>query len=401
MLRGKKILLGITGSIAAYKTAHLVRLLKKAGAQVQVIMSPASLDFITPLTLSTLSENPVYSTFFEEDEKLGMWTNHVDLALWADYMLIAPASANTLGKMAQGICDNLLMACYLSAKCPVLVAPAMDLDMYKHGSTKDNMATLVNRGNVIIPAESGLLASGLEGEGRMAEPENIQSYLEQFIQAKLPLNGKKALVTAGPTYEPIDPVRFIGNHSSGKMGIALAEALAQAGAQVTLVCGPSAVPSSDAVHRINVQTAVEMEAACQVCFAEQDLVIGAAAVADYRPAEVAEQKIKKKGEEMSIHLVKNPDILKGIGAQKQNQILVGFALETENEEAHAEGKLKAKNLDLILLNSLNHEGAGFGGDTNVIQAIGPNNKKHSFGLNTKTKLAQEIIRFIVEKFFHE
>lgn len=301
MLRGKKILLGITGSIAAYKTAHLVRLLKKAGAQVQVIMSPASLDFITPLTLSTLSENPVYSTFFEEDEKLGMWTNHVDLALWADYMLIAPASANTLGKMAQGICDNLLMACYLSAKCPVLVAPAMDLDMYKHGSTKDNMATLVNRGNVIIPAESGLLASGLEGEGRMAEPENIQSYLEQFIQAKLPLNGKKALVTAGPTYEPIDPVRFIGNHSSGKMGIALAEALAQAGAQVTLVCGPSAVPSSDAVHRINVQTAVEMEAACQVCFAEQDLVIGAAAVADYRPAEVAEQKNQKKrgGDEYS------------------------------------------------------------------------------------------------------
>ncbi len=400
MLRGKNILLGVSASIAAYKSAHLVRLLKKAGAHVRVVMTPASLDFITPLTLATLSEEPVYSQFVEEGDETGVWNNHVDMALWADLLLIAPCSANTLGKMVGGQCDNLLMACYLSAKCPVFVAPAMDLDMYKHGSTKDNLKTIVDRGNVLIPAESGELASGLVGEGRMAEPEHIIAFLEDELLRKQPMFGKKALVTAGPTYEAIDPVRFIGNHSSGKMGIALANVLAKKGAEVILVCGPSSVASLPEVKRIDVHSANEMNQVCLEHYAEMHLVICAAAVADYQPAQVAQQKIKKKEDTLHIDLKPTPDILAGLGSKKEKQVLIGFALETENEEANAKSKLERKNLDLIVLNSLQDKGAGFGHDTNKVKLIDRHNKSYSFGLKSKEAIAGDIINHIIEHYFH-
>jgi phosphopantothenoylcysteine decarboxylase/phosphopantothenate--cysteine ligase len=400
MLRGKNILLGVTASIAAYKAAHLIRLLKKAGAHVQVVMTPASLDFTTPLTLATLSGNPCYSSFVEEGDETGVWNNHVDLALWADYFLIAPCSANTLAKMAHGECDNLLMACYLSAKCPVFVAPAMDLDMYQHGTTTDNLSLIIKRNNTVIPAESGELASGLVGEGRMAEPENIIAFVEAYIAERLPLYGKKALVTAGPTYEAIDPVRFIGNRSSGKMGIAIAEYLAELGAEVHLICGPSSQSSTQGVMRMDIHTADEMDAACKAVFSTVDLAICAAAVADYKPRSVANQKIKKKDAALQIDLAPTPDILAGLGAEKTHQVLVGFALETENEEHNAKSKLERKNLDLIVLNSLQDKGAGFGHDTNKITLIDRNNKKHSFGLKSKQDVAKDIVNHIVENHFH-
>jgi phosphopantothenoylcysteine decarboxylase/phosphopantothenate--cysteine ligase len=352
VLSGKKILLGVSGGIAAYKTAHLVRLFIKAGAHVQVIMTPASKDFITPLTLSTLSKNQVYSDFFNEEDKEAMWNNHVDLALWADLFIIAPATANTMSKMANGNCDNLLIATYLSAKCPIYFAPAMDLDMYKHPSTLFSFSKLEKFGNIIIPAEKGELASGLSGEGRMAEPENIVSFLENDLLSKLPLKGKKILITAGPTYEAIDPVRFIGNHSSGKMGYDIASEAANMGAEVILVSGPSHQSlKNDSIQLIKVVSAQEMYDVCLANFENIDVAIAAAAVADYRPKDIATQKIKKQETNLTIELEKTQDILATLGKKKKNQFLIGFALETENEVEHAKNKIKNKNLDLIVLNS--------------------------------------------------
>ncbi len=342
VLNGKKILLGVSGGIAAYKTASLVRLFIKAGAHVQVIMTPASKDFVTPLTLSTLSKNPVYSSFFNEEED-AVWNNHVDLALWADLMIIAPATANTLSKMVTGNSDNLLIATYLSAKCPVYFAPAMDLDMYKHPSTLSSFNTLKQFGNVMIPAENGELASGLSGEGRMAEPENIVSFLEADLESKLPLKGKKILVTAGPTYEAIDPVRFIGNHSSGKMGFDIAKVAANLGASVILITGPTHLKVENSLIKvINVVSAQEMYDACHLNFDDADVAIAAAAVADYKPKFVAVQKIKKAADEFSIELEKTKDILSSLGKIKKNQFLIGFALETENEIENAKLKIQKK-----------------------------------------------------------
>jgi phosphopantothenoylcysteine decarboxylase/phosphopantothenate--cysteine ligase len=341
VLSGKKVVLGISGGIAAYKTAHLVRLFIKAGAQVQVIMTPASKDFITPLTLSTLSKNPVHSTFYNEEEEGAQWNNHVDLALWADFILIAPATANTLSKMVNGNCDNLLIATYLSAKCPVYFAPAMDLDMYKHPSTIASFKALKAFGNIIIPAESGELASGLSGEGRMAEPENIIAFLEADFESKLPLKGKKILITAGPTYEAIDPVRFIGNHSSGKMGFDIAESAARFGAEVILVSGPTHCKVvNEKIKQVTVVSAQQMYDACHLYFDEVDVAIAAAAVADYRPKTVASQKIKKSDANFSIELEKTKDILESLGKIKKNQFLIGFALETENEIENAKAKIQ-------------------------------------------------------------
>ena len=358
VLNGKKILLGVSGGIAAYKTASLVRLFIKAGAHVQVIMTPASKDFVTPLTLSTLSKNPVHSTFYNQDDQDAVWNNHVELGLWADLMLIAPATANTLSKMATGNCDNLLIATYLSAKCPVYFAPAMDLDMYKHPSTLSSFAALKQFGNVMIPAENGELASGLSGEGRMAEPENIIAFLEADLESKLPLKGKKILITAGPTYEAIDPVRFIGNHSSGKMGFDIANEAAKLGAQVILVAGPTHFKAKNSlVEVINVVSAQEMYDACHAYYNQVDVAIAAAAVADYKPKVVALQKIKKAADEFSIELEKTKDILASLGAIKKDQFLIGFALETQNEIENAKLKIQKKNLDLIVLNSLQDEGA--------------------------------------------
>ncbi|WP_320814988.1 bifunctional phosphopantothenoylcysteine decarboxylase/phosphopantothenate--cysteine ligase CoaBC [Flavobacterium sp.] len=399
VLSGKKILLGISGGIAAYKTAHLVRLFIKAGAHVQVIMTPASKDFITPLTLSTLSKNQVYSDFFNEDDKEAMWNNHVDLALWADLFIIAPATANTMSKMANGNCDNLLIATYLSAKCPVYFAPAMDLDMYKHASTLSSFSKLKQFGNIIIPAESGELASGLSGEGRMAEPENIVSFLENDILSKLPLKGKKILITAGPTYEVIDPVRFIGNHSSGKMGYDIASEAANKGAEVILVSGPShQVLKNDSVKLIRVVSAQEMYDACQAYFANVDVAIAAAAVADYRPKNVATQKIKKQDANFTIELEKTQDILATLGEKKKAQFLIGFALETENEVEHAKIKIKKKNLDLIVLNSLNDKGAGFGHATNKVTFIDKNFNETPMDLKSKEAVAQDIVNLIIKHF---
>jgi len=369
VLSGKKILLGVTGGIAAYKTASLVRLLIKAGAEVQVIMTPASHQFVTPFTLSTLSKKPVYTEFFNSKEN-GTWNNHVELALWADILLIAPATANVLAKMANGLCDNLLLAVYMSAKCPVYIAPAMDLDMYVHPSTERNLATLTSYNHVIIPAEKGELASGLIGQGRMSEPETIVAVLQESLNQHLPLQGKKILITAGPTYEPIDPVRFIGNHSSGKMGYDIAKEVAKQGGTVILVSGPTNQKiTHPQVQVIAVMSASEMYEACHQHFAEVDVVVAAAAVADYRPKDVATQKIKKNADEFSITLDKNPDILASLGALKKQQYLIGFALETENEVEHAKQKIVKKNLDLIVLNSLNDTGAGFGKPTNKVTFI--------------------------------
>ena len=397
VLSGKKILLGVSGGIAAYKTANLVRLFIKAGAQVQVVMSPASLHFVTPLTLATLSKNPVYSTFYNEEEGSGEWNNHVELGLWADLMLVAPATANTLSKMANGNCDNLLIATYLSAKCPVYFAPAMDLDMYKHPSTLDSFHKLKSFGNIIIPAESGELASGLSGEGRMAEPENIVSFLERDLLEKLPLKGKKILITAGPTYEAIDPVRFIGNHSSGKMGFDIANEAANKGAEVILVTGPTHLNvQNSTIKLIRVISAQEMYDACHEFYNSVDVAIAAAAVADYRPKNVANQKIKKNDTTFSIELEKTKDILASLGEQKKNQYLIGFALETENEIEHAKQKIQKKNLDLIVLNSLNDEGAGFGKATNKVTFISKDFTIEPKELKSKEAVAQDIINKVIQ-----
>ncbi len=397
VLSGKKILLGISGGIAAYKTANLVRLFIKAGAQVQVVMSPASLHFVTPLTLATLSKNPVYSTFFNEEEGNGEWNNHVELGLWADFMLIAPATANTLSKMANGNCDNLLIATYLSAKCPVYFAPAMDLDMYKHPSTLDSFEKLKSFGNTMIPAESGELASGLVGEGRMAEPENIVDFLEKDIASKLPLKDKKILITAGPTYESIDPVRFIGNHSSGKMGFDIANEAANNGAEVILISGPTHLNvKNNSVKIVRVTSAQEMYDACHLFYEEVDVAIAAAAVADYRPKNVANQKIKKKESTLFIELEKTKDILASLGELKKNQFLIGFALETENEIDHAKQKIQKKNLDLIVLNSLNDKGAGFGEPTNKVTFISKDFEIEPKELKSKEEVAQDIINKIIQ-----
>jgi phosphopantothenoylcysteine decarboxylase/phosphopantothenate--cysteine ligase len=398
-LGGKKIILGVTGGIAAYKTAHLVRLLIKAGAEVQVIMTPASHQFVTPYTLSTLSKKPAYTNFFNAAGEGGTWNNHVDLALWADLMLVAPATANTLAKMANGLCDNLLMAIYLSAKCPVVVAPAMDLDMYVHPTTNRNLDLLESFGNIIIPAEDGELASGLIGKGRMAEPETIVKSITELLDINLPLRGKKLLITAGPTYEPIDPVRFIGNHSSGKMGYDIALEAAKKGAKVVLVSGPSNQKiSHENVEIVKVMSALEMYDACHKVFSEVDVVVAAAAVADYRPKEVATEKIKKDSEEFIITMDKNPDILASLGAIKKEQFLVGFALETQNEIEHAKAKIKKKNLDLIVLNSLKDEGAGFGKPTNKVTFIDKEFNIEPKELKLKEEVAQDIINKIVKHY---
>lgn len=395
VLSGKKILLGISGGIAAYKTASLVRLFIKAGAQVQVIMTPASKDFVTPLTLSTLSKNPVHSSFFNEEDENAVWNNHVDLALWADLFLIAPATANTLSKMVSGNSDNLLLATYLSAKCQVYFAPAMDLDMYKHPSTLTSFNALQAFGNIMIPAESGELASGLSGEGRMAEPENIVAFLEADLESKLPLRGKKMLVTAGPTYEPIDPVRFIGNHSTGKMGFDIAKAAADEGAEVILVTGPTHLQMThSSVKVVNVTSSEEMYHACHEYFDNVDAAVAAAAVADYRPKYVAPQKIKKSDSNLTLELEKTKDILSSLGEKKKNQFLIGFALETENEIENAKLKIKKKNLDLIVLNSLNDEGAGFGKPTNKVTFIDKDFNEKPLELKTKEEVAQDIINKI-------
>ncbi|SHG19354.1 phosphopantothenoylcysteine decarboxylase / phosphopantothenate--cysteine ligase [Flavobacterium micromati] len=401
VLNGKKVLLGISGGIAAYKTASLVRLFIKAGAHVQVIMTPASKDFITPLTLSTLSKNTVFSSFYNEDDENEKWNNHVELALWADLMIIAPATANTLSKMVNGTCDNLLIAAYLSAKCPVYFAPAMDLDMYKHPSTISNFKLLNEFGNTIIPAETGELASGLSGEGRMAEPENIVSFIESDLNNQLPLKGKKILITAGPTYEAIDPVRFIGNHSSGKMGFDIAASAANLGASVILVSGPTNCKvSNPLIQLIPIISADEMYNVCHQYYEDVDVVIAAAAVADYKPKMAAEQKIKKISDNFVIELVKTEDILASLGLKKRNQFLIGFALETENEFENAILKIQKKNLDLIVLNSLQDEGAGFGKSTNKVTFINSDFTIEAMELKSKEAVADDILNKIVSHFKH-
>jgi phosphopantothenoylcysteine decarboxylase/phosphopantothenate--cysteine ligase len=400
VLSGKNILLGITAGIAAYKSAFLVRLLIKKGANVKVVMTPASKEFVTPLTLSTLSKNEVYSSFTKEDNENAQWNNHVELALWANLILIAPATANTMSKMANGTCDNLLLAVYLSAKCPVYYAPAMDLDMYKHPSTLKYFKILNDFGNIQIPAAIGELASGLEGQGRMAAPEDIVSLIEKYILDALPLKDKELLITAGPTYEAIDPVRFIGNHSSGKMGYAIAEVAANLGAQVTLISGPVSLHiNNEAIRVINVVSADEMFKATHRYFKNCDIAILSAAVADFTPNEVALQKIKKKEEILTITLNKTKDILASLGEIKSNKYLVGFALETQNELENAKTKLKKKNLDLIVLNSLNDKGAGFKSDTNKITLISKDNKIVSFNVKLKKEVANDILQHIIKELY--
>jgi phosphopantothenoylcysteine decarboxylase / phosphopantothenate---cysteine ligase len=398
MLQGKKIVLGITGSIAAYKSILLVRLLVKAGAEVKVIMTPASRDFVTPLTISTLSKNNVLSDLSDGQS----WANHVMLGRWADIMLIAPLSCNTLAKMASGQCDNLLLAVYLSATCPVVVAPAMDEDMWKHPTTSQNLKRLESFGNRVIPVEKGELASGLFGDGRMAEPEQIIEYLCTHFFLTSPLKGKKAIITAGPTYEPIDPVRFIGNHSSGKMGLALATELQNRGVSVTLIMGPTQLElPAGSISIRPVKTAAEMYTVSNELFESADIAIMAAAVADYTPVETAAEKIKKNtgggnGEELLIKLVKTRDILKSLGAKKKKgQVLVGFALETSNEKEYAKGKLEQKNADMIVLNSLRDEGAGFGHDTNKITIFTRAGEEINFAVKSKTAVAKDIIDTII------
>lgn len=397
VLKGKKILLGVSGGIAAYKTAFLVRLLIKSEAEVKVIMTPASKDFVTPLTLSTLSKNPVHSEFLNEEEDGNpSWNNHVDLALWADLMLVAPATANTLSKMANGNCDNLLIATYLSAKCPVYFAPAMDLDMYKHPSTISSFSKLKLFGNTIIPAESGELASGLSGEGRMAEPENIVAFLENDLSQKLPLKGKKILITAGPTYEAIDPVRFIGNHATGKMGFDIADEAIQLGAEVVLVSGPTSLkPSNSGIQLIRVTNAAEMFEVSSKHFDDSDVFIAAAAVADYKPKNVTQQKIKKSDDAFFIEFEKTTDILATLSLRKKKQLVVGFALETENEIENAKLKIQKKNLDLIVLNSLNDKGAGFGQPTNKVTFIDKDFKIEAMPLKSKEEVAKDILNKVI------
>jgi phosphopantothenoylcysteine decarboxylase/phosphopantothenate--cysteine ligase len=398
ILSGKKILLGITAGIAAYKTASLVRLFIKLGADVKVVMTPASKDFITPLTLSTLSKNPVHSTFFDKEDGNELWNSHVDIGLWADYLLIAPATANTLSKMANGTCDNLLLATYLSAKCPIYFAPAMDLDMYIHPSTKESLDKLESFGNILIPATSGELASGLVGEGRMAEPEDIVSFIQNDILSKLPLRGKKVLITAGPTYEAIDPVRFIGNHSSGKMGFAIANEAANLGAEVILISGPSHQQINHSfVKRIDVVSADDMYNAAHQFFNDVDVAILSAAVADYKPKNIATQKIKKKDSTLTMELAPTKDILASLGKIKKHQFLVGFALETNNEIENAKAKIQRKNLDAIVLNSLQDKGAGFATNTNKITIIDKDLNEKPFELKSKLAVAKDIINEIITK----
>jgi len=394
MLKGKNILIGVTGSIAAYKTATLVRLLVKKGANVRVVMTTDATEFITPLTLSTLSKNSVLIDF--KADKTGEWNNHVELGLWANFFIIAPATANTIAKMANGICDNLLLATYLSARCPVYYAPAMDLDMFKHPATIKNIKTLQSFGNILIQPENGELASGLYGEGRMAEPENIVAFIEKKKETSV-LKNKKILITAGPTYEAIDPVRFIGNHSSGKMGFALAEELANQGAEVTLVCGPNnLILHNNSIKRIDITSAEELYQASVKVFKNADIAILAAAVADFKPSKVATLKIKKSLGTKSIELEPTKDTLAALGKVKsKKQLLVGFALETNNEIENAKFKIKNKNLDLIVLNSLNDKGAGFKTETNKITLIDKHNKISKFELKSKQQVAKDIVDSIV------
>jgi|TARA_B110001454_G_scaffold143131_1_gene132892 phosphopantothenoylcysteine decarboxylase/phosphopantothenate--cysteine ligase len=397
MLKSKNVILGVTASIAAYKSAFIVRELKKAGALVKVIQTDASLDFVTPLTLSTLSENTVLTKMVEDDTK--DWISHVDLAQWADLILIAPVTAKTMAKMVSGECDSLLLATYLSAKCPVYFAPAMDLDMYNHPSTKQNIEKLVSFGNKFIAPTFGELASGLVGEGRMAEPEDIIDFIKKDLSADLPLSKKKVLITAGPTYEPIDPVRFIGNHSSGKMGYHLAMQAAKMGAEVTLIMGPSDLKVENSnVLQINVKTAKDMQRSVKDHFEDADIAIFSAAVSDYKTENIASQKVKKSNGSWDISLTKTNDILLEISQEKkENQILVGFALETENELENAKEKLINKNLDMIVLNSLNDKGAGFGYDSNKITIIEKDNKIEEFELKHKREVAKDIISKIILK----
>ena len=391
---GKKILIAVSGGIAAYKIHFLIRDFVKKGAEVQVIMTPDAEHFVTKLSLSTLSKKPVYTNFYGDN---GTWNSHVELALWADVMLVAPCTANTLAKMVHGMCDNLVIATYMSAKCPVFIAPAMDLDMYQHPSTRQNLELAEDFGHVIIPAENGELASGLVGQGRMSEPETIFKTIEDFFnsdETSQTLHGKTVLITAGPTYEAIDPVRFIGNHSSGKMGFSLAEEAAKRGAKVILVSGPSSqniINKNIQLHRVT--SAKEMLTKVFEFYENTDIAIASAAVADYAPKEVAKEKIKKNDENLTIELVKNPDILKTMGERKSHQFLVGFALETQNEEENAKGKLEKKNLDMIVLNSLRDEGAGFKNDTNKIKIFTQTEKKE-FDLKSKDDVAKDILDFV-------
>lgn len=390
-LRGKRILLGVTGSIAAYKAALLTRLLIKEGAEVQIIMSTSALDFITPLTLATLSKRPVLHEFHNPDT--GEWQNHVELGLWADLFILAPLSANTLAKLANGLCDNLLTASYLSARCPVMVAPAMDLDMYNHPAVRENLDKIRHFGNIVLDAEEGELASGLVGRGRMREPEHILESVFEHFKIETYLSGKHFLVTAGPTYEAIDPVRFIGNHSSGKMGVAIAEQIAAEGGEVVLVLGPSVLEvAHPLIKTIRVNNASEMYEASRTHHPNMDCCIFAAAVADYAPVHPSSQKIKKKEDYLKIELEKNIDIAATLGTMKRpNQIHVGFALETENEVVNAGKKLKAKNFDLIVLNSLKDEGAGFQHDTNQVTFIQGDGEGETSGLLPKTQVARLIV----------
>ncbi len=393
ILKNKHILLGITGGIAAYKCAHLVRLLIKEGAAVKVVMTNSATEFVTPKTLSVLSKNEVFTDFFDTKQN---WNNHVALAEWADIIIIAPLTANTLAKFATGICDNIVTACYLSARSSVFVAPAMDLDMYQHPTTKQNLNTLLKNGNLIIPAESGELASGLVGEGRMAEPENIIDFIIKEIKQSLPLSGKKVLVNAGPTYEAIDPVRFIGNRSSGKMGVAIADEFAKMGADVTLVLGPShQVPSERSVTVIKIESAEEMFTECQAVFNNVDIAVLSAAVADYKTKTIADSKIKKKDAELSLELIKTTDILETLGKQKKHQLLIGFALETNNLIEYAKEKIKKKNLDFIVANSATEFGVGFGVDTNKVTIIDKHNKLYNFELKSKQAVAKDIVIFSI------
>ncbi len=391
-LHGKKVLIGVTGSIAAYKITLLTRLLVKQGAEVKIVMTNAAKDFVTPLSLATLSKNAVLSDLSTNDN----WANHVALGRWADVMLIAPMSCNTLAKMAHGNCDNLLLAVYLSATCPVIVAPAMDEDMWHHPTTKRNLAAITAAGNIVVPSENGELASGLFGMGRMAEPETLLQKLTDLVHTKLPLKGKKALVTAGPTYEALDPVRFIGNHSSGKMGVAVAVELARLGAEVTLVLGPSALANPAGINTVSVKSAQEMFEACLTRYNEIDIAVMSAAVADYTPIAVANEKIKKKTDSFTIELTKTKDILRHLGEIKSTQFLVGFALETQDEKAYALGKLKSKNADMIVLNSLNDAGAGFGVDTNKITIFDKLENEYVFETKSKTEVAVDIVQTIIK-----
>lgn len=404
MLKGKKIVLGITGSIAAYKACLILRLLVRQGAEVQVVITEAGKQFITPVTLSALSGKPVVSEFFAASD--GTWHSHVDLGIWADAMLIAPCTACSLGKMAHGIADNMLITTYLSMKAPVFVAPAMDLDMYAHPSTQANIDRLRQVGNIIIEPQAGFLASGLEGKGRMEEPESIVATLEKYFEgedngrtctAQGQLAGKKLLITAGPTYEKIDPVRFIGNYSSGKMGFALAEECSRRGADVVLVAGPVSLQSSAAIRRIDVESADEMHSACVAEFAHADAAILCAAVADFKPAAVAAQKIKREGDGLTLKLAATHDIAAALGREKKgNQVLVGFALETNNEETNAQKKLESKNLDFIVLNSLRNEGTCFGTDNNMVNIISATEKRQ-FGFKSKTEVAKDIVEYLCER----